>query len=139
MGTDIHGVVERFWNDKWVAFQTLNPFHGIYGKKPGDFDAPLARSRNYERFAALAGVRGDGPPPGGLPEDASDTAKMLFQMEGDHSPSWLPLKDAVEIYKKTERYGLEKFALDYPAYTYFGVEEQDGPIEQFRLVFWFDS
>ena len=139
MGADIHGVVERFWNDKWVAFRMISPFHGIYGKKPGEFDVPLARSRNYERFAALAGVRGDGPPPKGLPADASDTAKMLFEMEGDHSPSWLPLREATAIFKNTERYGLDKFATDYPAYTYFGVEEQDGPLEQFRLVFWFDS
>jgi hypothetical protein len=139
MGCDIHGVVERFWNDKWVAFNTLSSIHGVYGRQPGGFDIPLARSRNYERFAALAGVRGDGPEARGLPEDASDTSKMLFDLIGDHTPSWLPIEEAAAIFIGTERYPLDSFQKSFPLNTYFGMDERDGPPSQFRLVFWFDS
>lgn len=135
MGCDIHGVVERKWKGKWVAIRTLDHCHD--GK--GQFVTPAAKERNYERFAALAGVRGEGPPARGLPEDASETSAMRFETEGDHTPSWLPLKEATEIFRDTDWY-LSKNpeqAQYANAYYFFGIEDEN--LDDYRLVFWFDS
>jgi hypothetical protein len=141
MGCDIHGLVERKVNGKWICWRTLNPVHTSRPDEHGSsFASPAALSRNYERFAALAGVRGDGPDARGLPDDATDTATHLFETEEGHTPSWLPLQEATDIFLATERYDLREFDRKYPAYYYFGVEsESDGPLSDFRLVFWFDS
>jgi len=134
MGCDIHGVIERKWKDKWVAVRTLDHWHDYKGK----FVTPSAKERNYERFAALAGVRGDGPEARGLPDDASETALMRFETEGDHTPSWLPLKEAAEIFKATDRYLSEQPEEHWsPAYYFFGIEAEN--LDDYRLVFWFDS
>jgi hypothetical protein len=138
MGCDIHGVVEKFHGDKWVAFRTLNSINSIYERDDGRrWHFPVALSRNYERFAALAGVRGDGPAAKGLPDDASETARMLFKVEGDHTPSWMPIDEACRIFLETERYKIEDFDKKYPASFYFGIEDTD--TRPYRLVFWFDS
>lgn len=140
MGTDIHAVVERRRPDgRWIATRTLDCIIDVDGNE----HRPAALERNYARFAALAGVRGDGPAPRGLPDDASDTARWLFKEFGDHSPSWLPLDEATRIFAMTDagvfRFGsLPEFGTpgggnDY----YFGVTSGEGP--DFRLVFWFDS
>ncbi len=143
MGCDIHGVIERKWNGRWVGWRTLDHIHTNRPKKTGDhlscFQTPAALDRNYERFAALAGVRGDGPEARGLPDDASETSKARFEIDGDHTPSWLSLDDACRIFSETEYVELDDFDKKYPEYFYFGIEESDGPKSDFRLVFWFDS
>ena len=75
MGADIHGVVEKRVRldgvDKWVAVSFLR-----YPDK--------GKERNYTRFAALAGVRGDGPRPKGAPGDMSESGRLhLLEDEGD--------------------------------------------------------
>lgn len=140
MGCDIHGVVERRWNSRWVGYRTLDHIRTSRSVNIIEsFQTPAAIDRNYKRFARLAGVRGDGPPARGLPEDASDTSRARFEIEGDHTPSWLPLSDACQIFIETEGRELSNLAKEFPAYYYFGIEESDGPIKEFRLVFWFDS
>jgi hypothetical protein len=146
MGCDIHGVVERrasqgLLGEKWVAVRTL---HGFTADRPNEYGSRyafnIARSRNYERFAALAGVRGDGPTPRGLPEDASETSRLLFKTEGDHTPSWLPLSEAAAIFLATERSELTDFERKYAVSTYFSVDTGDNEDwRDYRLVFWFDS
>lgn len=134
MGCDIHGVVERRWKGKWIAARTLDNVQTTdvkYGRAVAS-----ALERNYERFAALAGVRGDGPEARGLPDDASDTSRMLFETKGDHTPSWPPLVDAARIFKDTEGTSLKHWS-DMPAYYYFGIDQE--PLDEYRLVFWFDS
>ena len=110
----------------------------------GNEHRPAALERNYARFAALAGVRGDGPAARGLPDDASDTARWLFDAGGYDSPSWLPLDEATRIFAMTDARGLFGSG-DVPEFgthgggndAYFGVNSGEGP--EFRLVFWFDS
>ena len=129
MGCDIHTVIERKVtspriNARWVAVAI-------------EHDA--SRSRNYDRFAALAGVRGDGPEPRGLPDDASDTALTLADDWGadGHSHSWLPLDEAAALYLATE-FNPSEFVQKYPASEFFGVERPDDT-DEYRLVFWFDN
>ena len=128
MGTDIHGVVEKKVRldgvDKWVAVNILR-----YDDKATD--------RNYERFAKLAGVRGEGPAPKGLPVDISESTRVIYDEECGHSASWLPLEDAVKIFNDTERRADEDTGKSFTAYDYFGLWSYEGKL--YRLVFWFDS
>ena len=147
MGCDIHLVLERRVakglhgerNDRWVAVNTFESHHPAYGSEP--WSTPAARSRNYTRFAALAGVRGEGPIPRGLPENISETTKYLIDMWGGdgHSHSYLPVTEAAAIFLRTSS-GLKDdsvFGYRYPASHFFGVEDEDE--ENFRIVFWFDN
>lgn len=59
------------------------------------FSGEIRGSRDYNLFAALAGVRGAGPTPKGLPENLSWGAQDAWD-EGKsdwHSPTWLTLRD----------------------------------------------
>lgn len=136
MGCDIHLVVEKQVDGKWIAFNTMNFSYSINGK----LHVPAARERNYKRFAAIAGVRGDGPKPKGLPEDISDTTKHLVDHWGPdgHSHTWLSLQEAVNIFEATEKE--ETYWLDtgHPAGFYFYVYE-DGDPGEYRLIIWFDN
>ena len=130
MGADIHGLVEKNVRldgvDRWVTISILR-----YPDK--------GRERNYSRFAALAGVRGEGPTPKGAPSDLSETARLLLREDAEdtHSISWLPLDDALRIYNETEWYEDEDKRKWLDSYRYFGVECEDG--HRYRLVFWFDD
>jgi hypothetical protein len=124
MGCDIHGWIEVKVGDKYVAVKELED-----------------RSRNYKRFAALAGVRNSCEMkhviPKGIPSDISDTARyhvVSWGVDG-HSHSYLPLKDAAEIFLSTD-YGPPYFAKTYPLLRYF---DYDDDVENARLVFWFDN
>jgi hypothetical protein len=143
MGCDIHLVLEQRSGDKWVGINTFAGHHrGAWLVKEGDFDwsSSVARSRNYRRFAALAGVRGDGPSPRGLPVDASDTTILLTAQWGrdGHSHSWLPLKEAAAIWKETGGI-LDKFADEHPESYFFEASFEPGTMDDFRVVFWFDN
>lgn len=118
MGCDIHGWVEKKTDKGWV---------GIAELKDGE--------RNYGRFTMLAGVRGDGPDPLGIPDDASQTTEHFIEEWGDdgHSHSFIPLTEAAQIFAATAFNSASKD----PIYDHFGV---DGDGEQnYRLVFWFDN
>jgi len=149
MSCDIHLVLEKRRKDgKWVGIDTFLGHHRLYAKKGEfDWDSPVARGRNYERFAALAGVRGNGPAARGLPLDISETTQeMVAQWGGDgHSHSWLPLKEASKIFLETEYQLAEEngYREKYPESYYFGVEKYDENDDKFfdnyRIVFWFDN
>lgn len=139
MGCDIHGVIEkRTDSGKWVTIRTLD---GAGRDQDGKWICPAATVRNYRRFAALAGVRGDGPDARGLPDDASETARWKFENEGDHTPSWLPLVEAAQIYCVTDYRETdsreETYRQQFPCSFYFGEDADD--VSDLRLVFWFDS
>lgn len=137
MGCDIHMVLERKVNDKWIGVDTFKA-HGGFGC---EFSFPAAIDRNYARFARLAGVRGPGPMPRGVPQDASDTSKLMIEDLGidGHSHSWLPIEEAAQIFLETEYFGHDgpsDYIQRYPASQYFGVSEN---LKDYRLVFWFDN
>lgn len=142
MGCDIHGVVERRVDNKWITVKILGALHR--GKPHAyEFASDAGRSRNYRRFAALAGVRGSGPAPKGIPDDASETAKYLIERIGvdGHSHSWLSIREAIEIFDKTENWPEDAkpdvWPRAYPSDLFFGVDSTE--IEDHRLVFWFDN
>ena len=113
------------------------------------------RERNYALFAALAGVRGPGPAPLGVPDDASDMARMAVEEWGGdgHSHSWLTLEAAVGV---LARHGqilssasvtttALKSSLDDALAVIrtrilgpYSTEDPD-EVSRFRLVFWFDN
>lgn len=147
MGCDIHGVVERKVKDRWITINILQV-------------ATPARARNYPRFAALAGVRGDGPEPRGIPDDVSETAKCLIDDIGadGHSHSWEPLQHAATVFAATAYYPdteegrrTQKIANEYPASYFFDVKSETVNVcptcqhrdvtglDAYRLVFWFDN
>lgn len=128
MGCDIHGWVERKVFHGWVAVSELRD---------------KGRNRNYQRFAKLAGVRGDGPVARGIPLDVSETAKYHIERWGSdgHSHSWIELKDAAKIFAETA-WNPSEYELKWPESAYFDVDldyRKGGSIDEYRLVFWFDN
>ena len=144
MGCDIHAIIEQQADDgRWVTVNTLSPFVA-QRRKDGERDwcFPAALDRNHRRFAALAGVRGDGPVPRGVPADVSETGRFrIATWNGDaHSHGWLTIAEAAKVFAETEYWSgeeanLQSFPQMFPACFFFGVECED--IDKHRLVFWF--
>lgn len=126
MGCDIHGWVEHKTGGKWIAISPLND---------------NASLRNYSRFAALAGVRGDGPEPKGVPDDVSETTRYWINNWGDdgHSHSWIPISDAAKVFSETA-YTNPHNASEVQCYSasyFFDLYGED--LQDYRLVYWFDN
>ena len=145
MGCDIHTVLERRVGDKWITVDTLL---GMYApslrSEVFQWAQPYIEQRNYELFADMAGVRGDGPEPRGLPDDLSETAAYLAkQWEGDgHSHSWLPIQEVTVLLSKYNQDGFGK--RHEVAGYYFNIATEPGEtyeeaVDAHRLVFWFDN
>lgn len=117
------------------------PIHGLtfYGRYSA------MRRRNYDFFASLAGVRGDGPEPKGFPNDASELAWMMTNPEedDDHSHSWDTLEDFAHKWILRQK---DETVAASVANTLLGG---DGLIEHvvglwdnvhlYRVVYWFDN
>lgn len=128
MGCDIHGTVEKKVGGKWVMVNRW------------DSRWPCSE-RIYARFAALAGVRGDGPAPRGLPKDVSDsTALYVAERALDfHSSSWLSLAEAIRVFVNTDPAPITR-KLNFPESHFWNIElaaPQDR--RKYRIVFWFDN
>lgn len=156
MGTDIHIVVERKWEGRWVGVRTDQGFYrgGFLGDSGPNWASPAVGNRNYAFFARLAGVRGDGPEALGLPDDASDLTLMRWsEWESDgHSCSYLPLKEFADRWCAGDKEFLAKRAVERlrgedNSYTQLlnrasiGAFDPYGymDVEDFRVVFWFDN
>ena len=121
MGADIHFVIEHndpedglgwvgvFWSDAPHSPSGYN--HTAYvnnanisaeeqRRRMDDGVHPFGRlgRRDYDFFARLAGVRGDGPEPNGVPSDASAlTQRCVMRWEGDgHSHVHMTLREFVK-------------------------------------------
>lgn len=105
MGADIHIMMERKLKDgTWTLW---NNFHRTsdkqiahWDKAPEPFMLPRVQARHYEFFAALAGVRGPGPEPKGLPPDASPAARQFLNEDDPdlHSHTWWPADEFTRIF-----------------------------------------
>lgn len=132
MDTDIHTMLEKEINGEWVLVHVPH------------WNAPAER-RNYDRFAKLAGVRGDGPAPKGAPSDISKGAQYRLGKYGSdaHSVSYDTLIRFLDVCKETER----DSTWDYSSYKtsdfcehYLGIGfDKDECVDDFRVVYWFDS
>lgn len=140
MGCDIHMVVEAKADEgRWVAVNTMNVVRTHNDETGATITAcPIAEDRNYKRFAALAGVRGEGPAAKGLPSDLSETARyMVDQWGGDgHSHSHMSLAKAAVIFGAT---GENPDGHKVPTEHYFDVHPYALTEREHRLVFWFDN
>lgn len=126
MGCDIHLFAEKKHNGKWVMVNEVR------GK---------GRQRNYRLFAAIAGVRGEGPAPKGLPIDVSESVNMHADLDGSdgHSHSWMTLREAVSAWN-VKRYDDEKDVPDsIPSWGFFELEAEEDEWDDYRVVFWFDN
>jgi len=112
MGCDIHFVVEvdftreadtmeapRGHVPQWVGVYSTGHTPNM-ARNPDDmyrWRSVWCDERDYDFFAAIAGVRGEGPEPNGIPEDASALARIYIDQYGadGHSHGHMPLIDFV--------------------------------------------
>lgn len=126
MGTDIHTVIELKVAGKWI------------GVCASDFskDRPAYAERDYNFFAEIANVRGEGENhPKGFPADASDLSKYNYQIWQDDydSASHMSLNKFCEIHNKIRSHQSRK---EHAVWDLTGLDTDDD-IEK-RIVFWFD-
>lgn len=154
MGCDIHVVLEEKYNGEWVGVHAC-PYILRVTKNDdrGEYVGWQAKARNYDLFARLAGVRGEGPAPLGLPEDASALAKMEARKWGGdgHSHSYCSVREFTqkEMQTRQSEYITQAIRKKFltgddgvrrRAMELFGIEEDiDGDLDRFRVVFWFDN
>lgn len=166
MGADIHIYAERrLKNGDWAMCKSYDSQSAsVFTHKPktdNQFNALFyrARSRNYRFFAALAGVRGDGPDYKGFPGDASPLVQEEFERWSSdaHSPSFYTAREFVPIFmehwlddeERTKLVAdkLEGYSFSVVAHVldhYLGVDvpygDNDEPdVDAIRFVFWFDN
>lgn len=106
--------------------------------------------RNYDFFAKLAGVRGNGPAPRGIPNDISDLtrAELRWFREDGHSHSWASLLEfteawlsACDIHPWTGEWVKEKLLMNGVSpmvYWLSGWNISEHGYE-YRVVYWFDN
>ena len=162
MGADIHYMIERQRTDRhdnpldvWdcvsekYSTPVLPTSKEVSEKYPA---SALYGNRNYAFFAALAGVRGDGPDPRGVPDNLSPYSEYIIdQYAGDgHSHSWAPLKEFVLTWLKVSmpevfaqlvanRLGSSdesQEARDIMRH-YCGVDHYE--LDSYRVVYFFDN
>lgn len=134
MGCDIHFVVEKKINDKWIGIFKKWPRSGFVGE------------RDYDFFAEIAAVRGSSETssyPRFLPEGISDLALAEITHDGTdgHSHSWMTIKEFSEA---KLRVSPDRFKRpDEPWEELFGdpifLNTDKDKIEDYRIVFWFDN
>lgn len=159
MGADIHLWLERkLPNGKWAMHDRCNMIsREAYGIDPqagdkdyfGDIEFHRAGRRNYKFFAALAGVRGEGPEPRGLPPDVSDYVQAESDDYGGdgHSHSWMLASEFMPIFAECHlrpEHAVRVVAGETTWRTVFEklfgtyVDEPDG-LDNYRFVFFFDN
>lgn len=169
MGADIHMYVERrLPSGSWVMVRDLNSginakgLHAYVQKEVHVLPQGYwnLTERNYTLFAALAGVRGDGPDPKGLPEDVSEYVEYYsdrWDADG-HSHSWEMAADFMDLYlgNKERHYNEEaplneytqttlkdgrKYAVAQFLMEMCSVDSELGGFDpdDYRFVFWFDN
>ena len=138
MGCDIHFVVEKKINGRWI---------GIFKEYPR---SGFVKDRDYDFFAAIAGVRGSHPlfnnHPRFIPADISELSLYAIA-EGstdDHSHSWMTIKEFSEIALTVNP---DRFVTEWdkkePWEPLFGrplfLNRSADRIEDYRIIFWFDN
>ena len=173
MGADIHFTIEHrdphdglgwvgvFYSDASYSPDMYNKSYlhdtkiaassGEYYRRLDDGVHPLGRlgRRDYGFFARLAGVRGDGPEPNGVPPDASAlTQRCVSRWESDnHSHGHMTLREFVKrkIISDDSLVEAAKSKLQGgdPIAEYLGdYLDDDGSItldDNTRVVYWFDN
>ena len=164
MGADIHMVLETKCGPEWVGVHAYphlatTAFSGRANRLPETIPGmtwPVVRERNYELFAKLAGGRGDGPEPNGVPEDVSQLARVMIARWGEdgHSHSHLSLQEFARRYascrevirevtaRRLEGEELRNIQKDAEIICTGGYDSERGEAgtdTDVRIVFWFDN
>lgn len=139
MGRDINMVLEIHDGKKWIG---INTFLGHYSRLGHTYEADEysgwdVTMRNSTLFSVLVDDDEGAAGPKGLPDDISETTRFMVDECGSdgHWHSWLPLDEAVAIFKEAY-YRPRRPNSPTPADYLFGVEGDD--LSKYRLVFWFD-
>ena len=133
MGCDIHYVVEEPMEDSgWIGIMSTEaPFAPPFEIRR---KIPLWQfsDRDYAFFARLAGVRGEGPEPLGLPSDASQMTRHYADSDADywHSHSHCSLREfaALKALVGINLTGQQADAI---------IDHEDS--RYLRVCFWFDN
>lgn len=167
MGADIHMYIEKKLPDgEWATVQTFTPAtkqaFGMEGE--AGWASSLfwqIEGRFYRLFAKLAGVRGEGPEPLGIPDDASPLYRHYCRTwSGDgHSHSYCSaatfIQRYIEAVEEQNDESISQIAKTYAEHVlkagatsavfrfldmYCGVDAQDGDsTDDYRFVFFFDN
>ena len=144
MGCDIHFVVEKQIEGLWIGVYSTDHTPSLapqYQERvEDDFlpkykRLPVFKSRWYAFFSALAGVRGDGPEPKGLPSPRSLLTQLtVASWDSDgHSHSWETLENFSLIYVKVAGMDENEKTVEWLTDT----DKYD--IDSYRVIFWFDN
>lgn len=169
MGCDIHLVVERRHEDRWIGVHAC-PYHK--SRNGTEIYWWAVTDRNYELFSKLAGVRdyegSSAATPRGMPDDASDLALMRVADWGSdgHSHSWCSMREALEFWGPylfnpvTDKmigannlqpqtigagtaHTIEVSVADqvrWAAAEQFGIDlEDDEDLDNYRVIYFFDN
>lgn len=166
MGCDIHMYLERKIDDgEWH----IHPEHKKSESDGYIVDNPelTVTHRHYDLFAKLAGVRGHGPQPKGVPDDVSPEVEDVIEDYGldGHSHSWISIEEFEKILNKLKFKPTDETTIIYnwnlfninksiPGYTpivaFCKKETEELQVDsilldskpinvQYRLVFFFDN
>ena len=175
MGADIHFTIEHrnpsndlgwvgvfysgasyspdMYNKRYLYLSNTNVTLGSaeHSRRLNDGVHPLGRlgRRDYDFFARLAGVRGDGPEPNGVPPDASTLTQRCVSRWGsdNHSHGHMTLREFVKrkIISDDSLVEAAKSKLQGgdPIAEYLGdYLDDDSSItldDNTRVIFWFDN
>ena len=161
MGADIHIYAEkRLKSGEWATVQTFTPVTkravGLPQEREYDWLFYNVEARNYALFGKLAGVRGVGRRPLGIPDDASPLFKEFAELwdSDGHSHSYCSAAQFIVDYLDTldstdaavKNYaawvldvGANNAMLRFlDAYCAIRVSEDD-KADDYRFVFFFDN
>jgi hypothetical protein len=144
MGCDIHIVVVKKKGRGCEILWDPGEFWRDENRSQAEYDehwrkSRLAQSRNYERFAKLSGVRGDGPEANGWPDWASDHVDMSD--EDLHSHTHYPIRQAAKIFLATEHKDTDKAALAEinPIAMYFNINPDEHDLSKVYVLISYDN
>lgn len=148
MGCDIHYVVEEYDEELgWIGVFATDIFFGLRYVTRDAHPLWQFKDRNYEFFAKLAGVRGPGPAPKGLPSDISLMTKKEVREWDDagHSHSYCSLYQFALAYLKSSQYiskaveakltGTDP-VMELLHKSFLAKEDS---LKEYRVCFWFDN
>ncbi len=155
MGCDIHMVLEKKVGEKWVGLHSF-PYATTRNTGSGNDKYPIttgsgwmARERDYDLFADLAGVRGDsttGNKPRGEPDDISDLGRLMIDRDGGdgHSHTHMLLTEAWPLFVIHKLGGsIFDTMRKELGMSMFGFEDFDTDetpdTDNYRLIIWFDN
>lgn len=155
-----------FWYPDSYEWKPINYYHKYDDGEDGHisfYPGEVNLGRNYELFDALTNVRGCNYEPiafmRGVPEDVSEEVYNFYHNYWGcdaHSASWMTLDELKKAYKNKKKYPRDYVEWDGTIKKGWGVGnalkrmykaivnmiysvEYNSKLEDYRIIFWFDS